>query len=168
MTRKLTIPWTKFTSPFLRMISSIIKKVAKEVASLNKLSPSNIIANLLGAPKSLKSAKTATGSVAEINEPKRSRNIKGSSKPINGRIRNNIPAIRNVESRNPKIERVNIDTLFCQNFLKSILKADSKIKVGRNIKKSNSEVNLNSDRKLKNPNLDRGIKATPAISNKTV
>jgi hypothetical protein len=55
-----------------RRISRIMRKRAREVPSLNNDSPSKIRDNRFGAPYSLKSASTATGSVAEISAAKRS------------------------------------------------------------------------------------------------
>ena len=48
------------------IICKIARNKANAVQSLKRLSPSNINANLFGAHTSLKSAITATGSVAEI------------------------------------------------------------------------------------------------------
>jgi hypothetical protein len=50
-------------------IVKIIKNTAKEVQSLNKLSPSKINESLLGAHTDLNKDNTATGSVAEIKAP---------------------------------------------------------------------------------------------------
>jgi len=50
-------------------IPSIIRNIAKEVQSLNKLSHSKIKANLLGAQTDLNKERTATGSVADIKAP---------------------------------------------------------------------------------------------------
>jgi len=61
------------------------KYKAKVVQSLNKLSHSNIKANLLGAQKSLNNANTETVSVAEIILPKRIVTSKGISNQINFR-----------------------------------------------------------------------------------
>jgi len=59
----------------------ITKKRASAVPSLKSDSPSNMSVNRLGAPSSLKSANTATGSVAEISEPKRNATGNGISIP---------------------------------------------------------------------------------------
>ncbi len=63
------------------IISRMIRKSASDVPSLKRLSPSKIRARRFGAPYSLKSASTATGSVAEISAPKRSVTMNGSGKP---------------------------------------------------------------------------------------
>ena len=78
------------------IIPSIIRKRAKAVQSLNKLSHSNISANLLGAHIDLKIAKTATGSVADISTQKSKQTKKGISNQINGSIKNNEYQIINV------------------------------------------------------------------------
>jgi hypothetical protein len=64
------------------MTLSATKKSASAVPSLNRLSPSKIRVSLFGAPSSLKSARTATGSVADMSEPKRKVTISGTSIPI--------------------------------------------------------------------------------------
>ena len=62
-----------------------MRKSASDVPSLKRLSPSKIRESRLGAPYSLKSASTATGSVAEISAPKIRVTMNGTSKPISPR-----------------------------------------------------------------------------------
>jgi hypothetical protein len=58
-------------------IVKIIKNIANEVPSLNRLSHSKIKDNLLGAHTDLNKDNTATGSVAEIKAPKSNATPKG-------------------------------------------------------------------------------------------
>ncbi len=57
------------------------KKRASAVPSLKRLSPSKMRVSRFGAPSSLKSARTATGSVAEMSVQKRSATTRGISIP---------------------------------------------------------------------------------------
>jgi hypothetical protein len=72
-----------------KIIHNTTKNKANAVQSLNKLSHSNINANLLGAPILLKIDNTATGSVAEINVQNNKQTKKGISKFIIGKIKYN-------------------------------------------------------------------------------
>jgi hypothetical protein len=63
---------------------NIIKNIANEVPSLNKLSHSKIKDNLLGAHTDLNKDKTATGSVADISAPNNNAIGKGKLNHNNG------------------------------------------------------------------------------------
>ncbi len=68
----------------LTIIPNITKNNARAVQSLNKLSHSNIKVNLLGAPIDLNIDNTATGSVADINQPKSKQTKNGILNQTNG------------------------------------------------------------------------------------
>ncbi len=80
---KLKIPKPTVGNPWKpkSTISRSTKKSATDVASLKRLSPSKTSDSLRGAPYSLKSASTATGSVAEMSAPKRSVTASGTANP---------------------------------------------------------------------------------------
>ena len=67
-----------------RISPNITKNNATAVQSLNKLSHSNSIVSLLGAPNDLNIDNTATGSVADISTQKSRHTKKGISRPKNG------------------------------------------------------------------------------------
>ncbi len=80
---KLRIPSPTVVNPWnpKSTTSSTTRKSATDVASLKRLSPSNISESLRGAPYSLKRASTATGSVAEMSAPKRRVIVRGTATP---------------------------------------------------------------------------------------
>jgi hypothetical protein len=82
---------------------SITRNTARAVQSLNKLSPSNISANFLGAQIDLNIDNTATGSVADINTQNKRQIINGISSPTNGNTKNNPNAIIIAEISRPNI-----------------------------------------------------------------
>ena len=84
------------------------------VASLKRLSPSTRIANLLGAPTSLNSAITATGSVAAISAPKRS----AGPHPMGVNRKTSEPTIP-VESSSPGTANESTGARFCDSNLPS-------------------------------------------------
>jgi hypothetical protein len=73
------------------------KNNARAVQSLNKLSHSNIKANLLGAHILLNIDNTATGSVADISVQKSKHTINGISNHIKGKRKNSSSAITSEE-----------------------------------------------------------------------
>jgi len=75
------------TTPHSRIIHKITTKRATEVPSLNKLSHSKSMVSLLGAQTFLKVAKTATGSVAEINAQNKKHTKKGICNQTSGSIK---------------------------------------------------------------------------------
>lgn len=70
-----------------KIIHNITINKATEVQSLNKLSHSKRIVNLLGAQSDLKIDKTATGSVAEIKVQKSKQTKNGTSIQTKGKIK---------------------------------------------------------------------------------
>ncbi|MCY1547767.1 hypothetical protein D9M68_838400 [compost metagenome] len=138
------------------MTASITRKSATAVPSLNKLSPSKIIVSRFGAPNSLNNAKTATGSVDEIIAPNSKATINGIGIPTYGNAKNNNPAIANVESSSPTTASSEIDHILSTIRRTFILNADSKIKIGKKMKKRSSGVNVSSPKKPKT-SLSTGI-----------
>ena len=65
--------------------------------------------NLFGAPSSLKSASTDTGSVAEMSEPKRSATRKGMGIPKNPKRKQSPVPIMSAETKSETTERRLID-----------------------------------------------------------
>jgi len=131
-------------------IDSMTKNRVTAVPSLNKLSPSNIIVNRFGAPNSLNSARTATGSVDDMIAPNNKATINGIGKPTSGKIRNSDIAIAVADMIKPIIDSNDIDHAFSIILRMFILNADSKINIGKNKKNNNSGVNVNS---VKKPNI---------------
>ncbi len=83
MTRKTTTPRATVEAPWNPVLTtpSTTKNRATAVPSLNSDSPSKMIVSRRGAPKSLNSASTATGSVAEMIAPNSSRIENGTGTP---------------------------------------------------------------------------------------
>jgi hypothetical protein len=96
-----------YVSPVTILHSNITPRItrntAKAVQSLNRLSPSNINANFLGAQIDLNIDNTATGSVADINTQNNKQMMKGISSHTNGNTKNKPNAIKTVEINNPNI-----------------------------------------------------------------
>lgn len=82
---------------------SITIKNATAVPSLKRLSPSKIIVSRRGAQSFLKIANTATGSVAEIRDPKSKHTKNGIWNQRNGNKKNRAVAIRKADIKNQKI-----------------------------------------------------------------
>lgn len=95
-----------------KIIHKITVNRAIAIQSLNKLSPSKIVVSLRGIQTDLKIDNTATGSVAEISEPKSKQTKKGIEKPIKGKRKNKLIAIKNVEIKNQNIDNNQIDFQF--------------------------------------------------------
>jgi len=77
-----------------KITQSITKNKARDVPSLNKLSHSNISANLLGAQILLNIDNTATGSVADISAQNNKQTINGISNQKSGNNKNKPPQIK--------------------------------------------------------------------------
>ena len=99
------------------------------VASLKRLSPSTRIASRLGAPRSLKIATTATGSVADNIAPK----SKHAIKPI-PETAYTAPPTKKLDINNPTTAKNKIGLISAISFLTSIAKLLSKIRAGRKTK----------------------------------
>ncbi len=83
MRRKTTMPSSTVEVPWnpVPTTPSTTRNRATAVPSLNSDSPSKMIVSRRGAPKSLNSASTATGSVAEMIAPNSSRTANGTGIP---------------------------------------------------------------------------------------
>ena len=112
-----------------------IVKATIAVASLNRLSPSTRIASRLGAPRSLKIATTATGSVAETIAPSSRHAIRAKSVTPQ-----RATPTATVEISSPMTASVRIGAMSSSSRRTSMERADSKTRAGRKTKKTASEV----------------------------
>ena len=119
----------------LRANKRIILNTTIAVASFNKDSPSTRIVSLSGAPSSLNSEITATGSVAEIRAPNKSASVNGTSR------KNHRPtAMKAVEISSAGIARIKTGIRSLTNCLAFRLNADSNNRAGRNRNRTMSGV----------------------------
>ena len=121
-----------------------------------------------GAPYSLKSASTATGSVAEMMEPKMSETMNGISIPIQVKTQSMPSAIRSADTMRLITERILMIGASSLKCLIGILNADSKMSVGRNIKKRSSGVRVNSLKKWSGGRKESAPRMTPIPTRSTV
>lgn len=89
-----------------------IRKRATDVPSLNNDSPSISKLRRRGTQSCLKILRTATGSVAEIIIPKRTKTDTGTSRPMSRKIRYHSHAITAVERESPSVAISQIAHLF--------------------------------------------------------
>ena len=108
-----------------RMINNTIA-----VASLNRLSPSTRMVRRLGAPRSLKIATTATGSVAETMAP----SSRQATKP-KPEIASMAKPTAKVEINRPTTASIRIGFMSFSRWRTLMLMADSKISAGKKRKK---------------------------------
>lgn len=156
----------------LAFISIIIPKssikTANAVQSLKRLSHSNINASLLGAHIDLNNARTATGSVADINIQNSKQTSKGTSSQTSGKTKYISQPMIQAASKSPKTARVNMIFQFCKSSLYFILYADSKSNTGKNTKNRISGVNWNAFINENKSILDKGTKINQTITSITV
>ncbi|MNT87123.1 hypothetical protein D3C72_2274910 [compost metagenome] len=82
--------------------------------------------------------------------PNSSATINGIGIPTYGKVKNSKAAIATVDSNSPTTASSEIDQILSTIRRTFMLNADSKIRIGKNMKKSNSGVNVNSP---KNPKI---------------
>ena len=115
------------------------RKSTRAVPSFSRLSPSISVESCLDTPNSLSKATTATGSVAEIMTPKREHARKLNSFSVSNRSTKNMTAaVTKVEkiSMGPAIRRILTNCRL--KTYQSELKALSKIRAGRKMRKTSS------------------------------
>lgn len=124
-----------------------------------------MIVRRFGAPRSLNSAITATGSVAEIRQPKMSADSSG-----NGVSRWMSVPMSAVESSRPGAASVMDGMTFRMSTGTSMLKADSKIKMGMNRNMIITGPSLSCSSAASTPGMSSATKATatPTTTSPTV
>ena len=145
--RKPRPPPTRSASTLPMIMAARMLNSTMAVASLNRLSPSTSTARRFGAPRSLKIATTATGSVADRIAP----SSRQTRKLIPDTAQTAPPTMK-AEISSPTIARNRIGRISASNFRTSMARLLSKTSAGRKMKMMISDV-ISSEPKLWNRSL---------------